>query len=158
MVFVFIETYGVTLSGYIPAELEIYKEWSRYGHVPIGNIPSDTWISITDVFFSRNLTDYKFVWWTSEGNRSDLGGLEEDDNLYENEHSNPIINAPGAYWSICVELHIGYLAINTIVQSEHIQSIELDAQQQDAPEFVPNIDSDDTVDNAAAEDLDEVCS
>ncbi|ETO22308.1 hypothetical protein RFI_14894 [Reticulomyxa filosa] len=118
-----------------------------YYHIPIGNITSDMRISITNLFFFKYLTDYKFVWWIGESNRPDLVGLDEDNNLYENEQSNTVINAKCAYWSICVKLHICYLIITTVVQSEHIQSIQLDAH--DFMQYWLN----NTDDNAAAENI-----
>ena len=79
----------------------------------------------SDVFFSRLLQDNKHLWWISDGCRPDLGGLEEDENLFDDEHFNPVINNPGAYHTFCIELSLNHLATNTVLQSEHIQTLEL---------------------------------
>ena len=47
----------------------------------------------------------------------------DENNLYNNEYYNPIINNSGLYQSICVQIDIGFLAINTIFKSEYIYSL-----------------------------------
>ena len=73
------------------------------------------------------MNDNKHLWWISDGCRPDLGGLEEDENLFDDEHYNPVINNPGAYHTFCIELEINHLATNTVLQSEHIQTLEMGA-------------------------------
>jgi len=109
----------------VPTLLEQKKGFARYSHIPIGNMPHDVWSYTSDVFFSRLLADQKHLWWISDGCRPDLGGLEEDENLFDDEHFNPTINNPGAYHTFCIELSIAHLATNTVLQSEHIQTLEL---------------------------------
>jgi len=111
----------------IPTQLHTKQSFARYSHIPIGNMPDDIWSFTSDVFLSRLLSDNKHLWWISDGSRPDLGGLEEDENLYDDEHENPVINAPGAYHTFCIELELFHLATNTVLQSEHIQTLELGA-------------------------------
>jgi len=109
----------------VPNLLEQKKGFARYSHIPIGNMPHDVWSYTSDVFFSRLLADHKHLWWISDGSRPDLGGLEEDENLFDDEHSNPVMNNRGAFHTFCIELRLNHLATNTVLQSEHIQTIEL---------------------------------
>lgn len=109
----------------VPALLEQKKGFARYSHIPVGNMPDDVWGYTSDVFFSRLLADNKHLWWISQGCRPDLGGLEEDENLFDDEHFNPVMNHSGAYHTFCIELEINHLATNTVLQSEHIQTLEM---------------------------------
>eukprot|EP01084_Bolivina_argentea_P248160 415079_1 len=116
----------------IPNQLLYKMEFCRYSHVPIGNMPNDVWSFTSDIFFSRLLSDNKHLWWISSGIRPDLGGLEEDENLFDDEYFNPTINNPGSYNSFCIELEINHLSTNTVLQSEHIQTLELGICNMDA--------------------------
>jgi DNA polymerase epsilon subunit 1 len=58
----------------------------------------------------------------SSGTRPDLGGLEEDDNYFADEHVNPEIITPGCFRNYCVEIEMGQLAVNTVLQ--HVTKIE----------------------------------
>jgi len=109
----------------MPALVEQKKNFARYSHIPVGNMPDDVWAYTSDVFFSRLLADHKHLWWISRGCRPDLGGLEEDENLFDDEHFNPVMNHSGAYHTFCIELEINHLATNTVLQSEHIQTLEM---------------------------------
>ena len=54
----------------------------RYFHVPLGNVPRDTALFGSDLFYARHLLKNNFVLWCSERDRPDLGGREADDNTY----------------------------------------------------------------------------
>ncbi|XP_026280416.1 DNA polymerase epsilon catalytic subunit 1 [Frankliniella occidentalis] len=107
--------------------LTISTEQCRYFHVPLGNLPADATLFGADLFYARHLTKQNFVLWCSNSDRPDLGGREADDNRlltdFE-ESSNVISNAPNAYSTICVDLEIDSLAVNTLLQSHHVHDIE----------------------------------
>lgn len=67
----------------------------RYAHVPIGNIESDYPSFISDLFFARALKHSGHLLWMSNGPRPDLGGLEEDENYFADEHVSPPRSAEG---------------------------------------------------------------
>jgi DNA polymerase epsilon subunit 1 len=74
-------------------------------------------------------TKYKhnFLLWCSPTERPDLGGREADDNrlLTECEESTSVVtNNPDCYSSVCIELNIDGLAVNTLLQSHHVNDIE----------------------------------
>ncbi|KAL1514239.1 hypothetical protein ABEB36_003526 [Hypothenemus hampei] len=107
--------------------LEIMTEQSRYFHIPVGNLPEDPAIFGSDLFYARHLIKANHVLWCSPFDKPDLGGSEETDSrlLAESqEGSSEMCNTPGCYSSVCVELDIDSLAINTLLQSHHVTDIE----------------------------------
>ncbi|XP_022098482.1 DNA polymerase epsilon catalytic subunit A-like [Acanthaster planci] len=104
-----------------------YLEQSRYFHVPVGNLPEDTGIFGADLFYARHLQKHSHVMWASPTERPDLGGREADDSrlVTEFEESSSIdMNQSGCYRTICVELDMASLAVNTLLQSHHINEME----------------------------------
>ena len=49
-------------------------EQARYAHIPLGNIPSDPALFVSDVFYSRHLIRHNHVLWVSPTDKPDLGG------------------------------------------------------------------------------------
>ncbi|XP_060641327.2 DNA polymerase epsilon catalytic subunit A [Anolis sagrei] len=102
-------------------------DMSRYYHIPIGNLPDDVSTFGTDLFFSRHLQRHNHLLWLSPTARPDLGGKEADDSRLVMEFDEKIsveINHPGCYSTVCVELDIQSLAVNTILQSHHVNDME----------------------------------
>lgn len=102
-------------------------EVARYSHVPVGNLPSDTTLFVSDVFFARALKKQNHCLWVSPTARPDLGGREEDDNRLVcdvDEDTSVEINEPGFYSNVCVEFSLENLAVNAILQSNHINDAE----------------------------------
>ncbi|XP_048370765.1 DNA polymerase epsilon catalytic subunit A [Sphaerodactylus townsendi] len=102
-------------------------EMSRYYHIPVGNLPDDISTFGTDLFFSRHLHRHNHLLWLSPTSRPDLGGKEADDSRLVMEFDERVsveINHPGCYSTVCVELDIQSLAVNTILQSHHINDME----------------------------------
>lgn len=117
------------LRHYLSSErvLTISTEQCRYFHVPLGNLPADATLFGADLFYARHLSKQNFVLWCSNTDRPDLGGREADDNrlLTEFEESSTVVsNAPNAYSTLCVDLEIDSLAVNTLLQSHHVHDIE----------------------------------
>ncbi|PNF35844.1 hypothetical protein B7P43_G09409 [Cryptotermes secundus] len=107
--------------------LELTAEQARYFHVPLGNLPADPTIFAADLFYARHLMKHNFLLWCSPTERPDLGGREADDNrlLTEcEENSSVVTNNPGCYSTVCIELNIDGLAVNTLLQSHHVNDIE----------------------------------
>ena len=108
------------------SDFQATLEQCRYFHVPIGNLPRDTTMFGADLFFARHLRKQNFVLWCSPADKPDLGGKEADDNrlLTDSEDLSIVVNAPGAYRSVCVELELDALAVNTLLQSHHVHDVE----------------------------------
>ncbi|XP_069475427.1 DNA polymerase epsilon catalytic subunit A isoform X1 [Ambystoma mexicanum] len=102
-------------------------EMGRYYHIPVGNLPDDISTFGSDLFFSRHLRRHNHLLWQSPTSRPDLGGKEADDNrlvMEFDERASVEINNPGCFSTVCIELDIQSLAVNTILQSHHINDME----------------------------------
>nr|XP_021531028.1 DNA polymerase epsilon catalytic subunit A-like [Aotus nancymaae] len=102
-------------------------EMSRYFHIPIGNLPEDISTFGSDLFFARHLQRHNHLLWLSPTARPDLGGKEADDNRLVMEFDDQAtveINSSGCYSTVCMELDLQNLAVNTILQSHHINDME----------------------------------
>jgi len=108
--------------------LEAQLEQCRYFHVPLGNLPSDANLFGADLFFARHLLRSNCVLWCSPTERPDLGGKEADDNRLvteiEDSTTTLIVNNPGVYSNVCVEMDVDALAVTTLLQSHHVLDIE----------------------------------
>ena len=101
-------------------------ELARYGDVPLCNLERDDPKFLIDLAYARRLQRNNVVLWWSDGPRPDHAGHEKDDvlgSLHETVDM-PTINTPGAYTSVCVEVEIQNLAINTILTSSIINDLE----------------------------------
>ncbi|KAJ8316137.1 hypothetical protein KUTeg_006151 [Tegillarca granosa] len=102
-------------------------EQCRYLHIPVGNMPKDITMFGCDLFFARHLQKHNHIWWCSMTERPDLGGKEADDNrlcMELEEKSSTELNHPGSYSTVCVELDVSSLAVNTIIESSHVNDQE----------------------------------
>ena len=108
--------------------LEVDEWWedqtdlARFARIPIGNIEGDSRAFIADVAFGRSLTSQNFCIWYSTAALPDLGGNEED--LGVTAFQDPVKNIAGSYRSICVELDLFGLAVNTVLNADLVDDIE----------------------------------
>lgn len=100
--------------------------YARYIHIPLGNLPEDISVLAADVFYARHLIKDNHVLWASSAPAPDLGGKEEDDhNMMSNDQDHVLcLNFPAAYNTVCVEINLEGLAVNTILHSHHVNDIE----------------------------------
>ena len=100
-------------------------ELARYGDVPLCNLERDDPRFLIDIAYARRLQKSNVVLWWSSGPRPDHAGYEKDDILGPMETVEmPSVNNPGTYSSVCIELDIRNLAINTILTSSLINELE----------------------------------
>jgi DNA polymerase epsilon subunit 1 len=100
-------------------------ELARYGDVPLCNLERDDPRFLIDVAYARRLQKNNVVLWWSGGPRPDHAGYERDDILGPLETVQmPLVNNPGTYSSVCIELDVRNLAINTILTSSLINELE----------------------------------
>ncbi|XP_060084893.1 DNA polymerase epsilon catalytic subunit A-like, partial [Ylistrum balloti] len=107
--------------------LHAMVEQCRYLHIPMGNMPKDITLYGCDLFLARHLHKHNHILWCSVTERPDLGGKEADDSrlcMELEENSSVELNNPGSYSSVCVELDIASLAVNTIIESSHVNDQE----------------------------------
>lgn len=108
-------------------------ELARYTQVPIGNFEPDFAVFLSDVFFARRLKQNDCLLWYSEGLHPDLGGNEDDDTAFNTEVTNPDKTYPDCVETMSIEFDVRGLAINTILQSNHIPDLENALLSLDAP-------------------------
>ncbi|KAH6721590.1 hypothetical protein BKA61DRAFT_700280 [Leptodontidium sp. MPI-SDFR-AT-0119] len=100
-------------------------ELARYGDVPLCNLERDDPRFLIDVAYARRLQQNNVVLWWSGGPRPDHAGYEQDDVLGPLETVQmPSVNNPGTYPSVCIEIDVRNLAINTILTSSLINELE----------------------------------
>ena len=100
-------------------------ELARYGDIPLCNLERDDPRFLIDVAYARRLQKSNVVLWWSGGPVPDHAGYEKDDILTPMESvSMPAVNNSGTYSSVCIELDVRNLAINTILTSSLINELE----------------------------------
>jgi DNA polymerase epsilon subunit 1 len=115
-------------------------ELARYGDVPLCNLEKDDPRFLIDIAYARRLQKNNVVLWWSGGPRPDHAGYQNDDILGPLDTVQmPSVNNPGTYPSVCIELDIRNLAINTILTSSLINELE----GSDSISFNPAAPSDD---------------
>ncbi|KAI4151633.1 MAG: hypothetical protein LQ340_003390 [Diploschistes diacapsis] len=100
-------------------------ELARYGGIPLCNLQGDDNRFLIDIAYARRLQKNNVVLWWSSGSRPDHAGYEKDDIVGPLEKIEmPAINNPGTYSSVCIELEVRNLAVNTILTSSLINEME----------------------------------
>jgi len=120
-------------------------ELARYGDIPLCNLERDDARYLIDIAYARRLQRSNVVLWWSGGPLPDHGGYQKDNVLGAMETVEmPAVNNPGTYSSVCIELDVRNLAINTILTSSLINELE----GSDSVAFNPAAPSEDDADNA----------
>lgn len=100
-------------------------ELARYGDIPLCNLESNDPRFLIDVAYARRLQKERVVLWWSGQAKPDHAGYEKDDVLGPLETVEmPSINNPGTYSSVCIDLNLRNLAINTILSSSLVNELE----------------------------------
>lgn len=98
---------------------------ARYGDVPLCNLEREDPRFLIDVAYARRLQANGVVLWWSPGPRPDHAGYEEDDLLGPLDTVKmPNVNNPGTFSSVCIDIDVRNLAINTILTSSLINDLE----------------------------------
>ncbi|KAF2155163.1 DUF1744-domain-containing protein [Myriangium duriaei CBS 260.36] len=98
---------------------------SRFGNVPLCNLESDDPRMLIDIAYARRLQKEKVVLWWSAAPKPDHAGFEKDDIVSSLETVEmPSINNPGTYSSVCIDLSVKNLAINTILSAAVLNDVE----------------------------------
>ncbi|RMZ79073.1 hypothetical protein DV737_g3563, partial [Chaetothyriales sp. CBS 132003] len=101
-------------------------ELARYGDVPLCNLETDDPRYLIDLAYARRLQRNNVVLWWSATPRPDHAGHECDDILASLQEvvDMPNVNHSGAYTSVCIDVEVQNLAINTILTSSIINDLE----------------------------------
>ncbi|KAF1810697.1 DUF1744-domain-containing protein [Eremomyces bilateralis CBS 781.70] len=128
-------THYLTLGAWVSHLIEL----ARYGNVPLCNMEGHDPRFLIDVAYARRLLKERVVLWWSTGSKPDHAGYEKDDIVGPLETVEmPEVNNPGTYSSVCIDLSLRNLAINTILAS----SLVNDAEGADSFSFNPAAPSD----------------
>ena len=114
--------------------VEMYKEsaeyieqqigLARYSGIPLGNLPQDSIVFISDVLFARTLKSSRYVLWWSEDGTPDMGA-DEKFNIDNEEFASIETHVPGFYTDIVAELDLGVLPTNAILCFKHLHMADL---------------------------------
>lgn len=105
--------------------IEHLVRFSRYGNVPLCNLQKDDPRFLIDIAYARRLQKERIVLWWSDDARPDHAGHQKDDILGAMEMVEmPAVNNPGTYSSVCIDLSVKNLAINTILSSAVLNDAE----------------------------------
>ena len=120
-------------------------ELARYGDIPLCNLERDDIGYLIDIAYGRRLQRSNVVLWWSGGPLPDHAGYQRDNLVGRMETVDmPSINHSGTYSSVCIELDVRNLAINTILTSSLINELE----GSDSVAFNPAAPSEDDSRNA----------
>ncbi|KFG87369.1 DNA polymerase epsilon [Metarhizium anisopliae] len=98
---------------------------ARYGDVPLCNLEREDPRFLIDIAYARRLQANGVVLWWSAGPRPDHAGYEKDDICGPLDTVKmPNVNNPGTFASVCIDLDVRNLAINTILTSSLINELE----------------------------------
>ncbi|PYH41908.1 DNA polymerase epsilon catalytic subunit POL2 [Aspergillus saccharolyticus JOP 1030-1] len=110
---------------YLSAWVQHMTLLARYGDVPLCNLENDDPRFLIDISYARRLQQNNVVLWWSSKPRPDHAGYEKDDITGPLEKvPMPSVNMPNAYTTVCIELEVRNLAINTILTSSIINEME----------------------------------
>ncbi|OJJ99266.1 hypothetical protein ASPACDRAFT_1901862 [Aspergillus aculeatus ATCC 16872] len=110
---------------YLSAWVEHMTLLARYGDVPLCNLENDDPRFMIDISYARRLQQNNVVLWWSSNPKPDHAGYEKDDITGPLEKvPMPSVNMPNAYTTVCIELEVRNLAINTILTSSIINEME----------------------------------
>lgn len=98
---------------------------ARYGDVPLCNLEREDPRFLIDIAYARRLQANGVVLWWSAGPRPDHAGYEKDDVVGPLDTVKmPNVNNPGTFASVCIDIDVRNLAINTILTSSLINELE----------------------------------
>ncbi|KAF9884058.1 DNA polymerase epsilon catalytic subunit [Aspergillus nanangensis] len=110
---------------YLSAWIQHLTLLARYGDVPLCNLENDDPRYLIDISYARRLQQNNVVLWWSSNPRPDHAGYEKDDITGPLEKvAMPSVNVPSAYTTVCLEIEVRNLAINTILTSSIISEME----------------------------------
>lgn len=109
-------------------------ELARYGNMPLCNLEKHDPTFLIDIAFARRLQKENVVLWWSPAPRPDHAGYERDDVYAPMETVEmPSVNVSGTYSTVCIDVEVKNLLINTILTSSLIN----DAEGSDSVSFNP---------------------
>lgn len=87
-------------------------------------LSTDAHLLAMDIQLQRRLLYSGHLSWLSSSARPDFGGLATGENGATHELTNPEFCKPGMYRTVCVELQLTGLAVDTILESSHVHNLD----------------------------------
>lgn len=106
--------------------LKKLMQLSKYTNVPLCNLNVDNIGYLIDINYARRLVENNIVLWWSPKSNPDYGGFEKENFLSSIDESLkfPVFNRPEIYETVCLELEVKNLTVNTILSSSLINEAE----------------------------------
>lgn len=99
---------------------------AKYGRIPLCNLKWDDMRYVIDVSYARRLRAAGLVLWWSPNPLPDEGGKEKDSmSIIETDSLDiPVVNNPGLYTTVCLDIKIRNLVVNTILTASLLMNAE----------------------------------
>ncbi|QIX00395.1 hypothetical protein AMS68_005912 [Peltaster fructicola] len=105
--------------------IEHLLQFAKYGNVPLCNLRKDDPRFLIDIAYARRLQRERIILWWSSDARPDHAGYEKDEvGSTLDVVEMPSVNNPGTYSSVCIDLSVKNLAINTILCAAVLNTAE----------------------------------
>lgn len=106
--------------------LKKLMQLSKYTNVPLCNLNVDNIGYLIDINYSRRLASNNIILWWSSNSNPDYGGAEKENFMSSIEESLkfPVFNNPEIYDTVCLEIAVKNLTVNTILSSALINEAE----------------------------------
>lgn len=105
--------------------IERWVELAAHLDVPLCNMPRDFAVFGSDMDFARRMLQNDMVLWWSPGPRPDLGGRQEDAHAGHTDDLETLeLTNPGAYSHVCLEMSLGDLALDVVLQYASVNAME----------------------------------
>ncbi|KKF94147.1 DNA polymerase epsilon catalytic subunit A [Ceratocystis platani] len=109
----------------LAGEITHFMALARYADIPLCNLEKEDPRFLIDVSYARRLQANNVALWWSADARPDHGGYEKDNIAGPLDMmAMPQVNHPGTYLTVCIEMEVRNLAINTILTSSLINALE----------------------------------
>ncbi|KAJ8610443.1 hypothetical protein MRB53_038537 [Persea americana] len=105
--------------------IEHLLQFARYGNIPLCNLERDDPRFLIDIAYARKLQRERIISWWSNDARPDHAGYEKDDVVSGLDTVElPTVNNPGTFSSVCIDLSVKNLAINTLLCAAVLNNAE----------------------------------
>ena len=117
-----INNHYLSLSTWIKKLLQL----SKYTNVPLCNLNVDNIGFLIDISYARRLVENNIILWWSPNSNPDMGGSEKENIFASIDESLkfPVFNRPEIYDTVCLELSVKNITVNTILSSSLINEAE----------------------------------
>jgi len=120
----------------VPIWLEEQQDLALFANLPLGNVGETPLVRVADVAFARLLRKHRHLLWASESPKPDMGTSVDFDEAPADcdfEKAADVVDTPGVYRNVCVQVDVFGLAVDAVMVSEHLDDEDVDVGR--APAF-----------------------